>query len=58
MPPTCATFLSYFWFSNNVLHTVSTQQYINTVIQYIQLGHLRPHVSTVNGHLQANEEHY
>jgi len=29
-----------FWDLYNVVYTVSTQQYISTVIQYIQLGHI------------------
>jgi len=54
----------------NALHTVNTRQYISTVIYIYIYIHththththsqvtLRQHVSTVNGHLQANREHF
>ena len=42
----------------NVLYTVSTQKYIITVIQYIQLSHITATCFGRTGHLQANEEHY
>ena len=42
----------------NVLYTVSTQQYISTVIKYIQSGHIIATCFDLNGHLQANKEHF
>jgi len=41
----------------NVFYTISTQQYISTVVYNIYNEFtLLLHVSTVNGHLQANKE--
>ena len=42
----------------NVLHTVSTQQYISSVIQYIQSGHITATCFGLNCYLQANEEYF